>query len=214
MAIISEKKNNLRTHRWYNNTQIRQAIIYVCITFVVLLFLNVYTSGTSQKIFYQNKQSSMIDRCLLTSSEIGNLEVLNSSTVASAVEKMTNLQVARLIVTDQHGVVIYDSLDSDSSIGSSVLLPEIASALEGNDVFSWEYHAGAMQSRAATPILSFDTIVGCVYMIEYDAEQGALIQSLQSNILTITIFWSWWSFCSPLPSPTHFPPDCERSYLP
>lgn len=187
MAIISEKKNNLRTHRWYNNTQIRYALIYVCITFVVLLFLNVYTSGTSQKIFYQNKQSSMIDRCLMASAEIGNLEVLNSSTVASAVSEMSNPKVTRLIVTDQYGIAIYDSATTDSFLGSSALLPEIVSALEGNDVFSWQYHAGAMQSCAATPILSFDTIVGCVYMTEYDTEQGALIQSLQSNILTITI---------------------------
>ena len=60
-------------------------------------------------------------------------------------------------------------------------------ALDGNDVFSWEYQDGAMQSRAATPIMSYDTIVGCVYMMEYDAAQGALIQTLQKNTFYISL---------------------------
>ena len=44
-----------------------------------------------------------------------------------------------------------------------------------------------MQSRAATPIIAYDTLIGCVYMTEYDTAQGALIQSLQSNILSVTL---------------------------
>ncbi len=44
-----------------------------------------------------------------------------------------------------------------------------------------------MQSAAAAPIIRYGTIVGCVYMMEYDTAQGALIQSLQVNILQITL---------------------------
>ena len=92
-----------------------------------------------------------------------------------------------MIITDQFGAAVYDSLESDSALGRYVLLPEVVQALEGNDVFSWKYHDGAMQSRAATPVLSYGTLIGCVYMMEYDIQQGSLIQSLQSNILTITL---------------------------
>ena len=185
MAIISE--NNRKKHRQYGNTQIRYGLIYISITFVVLLFLNVYTSGTSQKLFYQSKEASMIEKCQLASAEIAGLEVLNPAAAANAVSQMGSLRVSRMIITNQFGTAVYDSLESDSALGRYVLLPEVVQALEGNDVFSWKYHDGAMQSRAATPVLSYGTLIGCVYMMEYDIQQGSLIQSLQSNILTITL---------------------------
>ena len=85
-------------------------MIYVFITSVVLLFLNIYCSETSQKLFYQSKETSMIEKAQLAAAEIGDLEVLNRSTVASAVSQMGSLRVNRLIVTDQSGVAIFDSL--------------------------------------------------------------------------------------------------------
>jgi len=50
---------------------------YVVITLVVLIFLNIYCSGVSHKLFYQSKEASMIEKCLLASDEISTLEVLN-----------------------------------------------------------------------------------------------------------------------------------------
>lgn len=132
----------------------------------------------------------MVEKCQLTAAEIATLDVLNTTNVSEAVSKMESLRVTRLLVTDYAGMVLYDSHVADSSLGSYVLLPEVVQAMDGtkgNDVFSWQYRDGVMQSRVATPILSFGSIVGCVYMMEYDAAQGALIQSLQQNILTITL---------------------------
>lgn len=185
MAIISENKKH--SSRRYGNTQFRYGLMYIVITFCVLLFLNMYTSGTSQKLFYQSKKVSMIEKCQLAAAEIANLEVLNASTASSAVSQMGTLRVTRLIITDQAGLVLYDSHSTGYTGGTYILLPEVVSALEGNDVFYWQYHDGAMQSSAATPVLSYGTLIGCVYMMEYDAEQGALIQSLQQNILAITL---------------------------
>lgn len=184
MAIISA--SNEKRHPRYGSTQFRYAVIYICITFAVLLFLNVYTSGNSQKLFYQSKEASMIEKCLLASSEIAGLEVLSPSTASSAVSQMESLKVSRLIITDQAGKAVYDSWDS-RALGSYALLPEIVSAMEGYDVFSWEYHDGTMQSRAATPVYAYGTLIGCVYMMENDIAQGALIQSLQSNVFSITL---------------------------
>ena len=185
MVIISG--SNEKQSRQYRSAQYRYALIYTCITFAVLLFLNIYTSGTSQKLFYQSKEASMIEKCLLASSEVANLDVLNPMTATTAVNAMDSLRVSRMIITDQSGVAVYDSLSEGSCVGSYVLLPEVIRAMDGYNVFSWHYHDGAMQSRAATPVLYYGTLVGCVYMMEYDTEQGALIQSLQSNILSITL---------------------------
>ena len=129
----------------------------------------------------------MIEKCQLAATEFSSLEVLNTTTITGAVSRMDSLRVTRLIVTDESGKTIYDSLNSES-INHYALFPEIVLALGSNNVFSWNYHDGVMHSKAATPVYSFGVLTGCVYMMEQDAQQGALIQSLQTNILYITIF--------------------------
>ena len=128
----------------------------------------------------------MIEKCQLAASEISAEEVLNETTVNNAVMQMGSLRVTRLIITDANGIAIYDSSEA-SELGKYMMLPEVIQALDGNDVFSWNYHDGAMQSRAATPIISYDTLIGCVYMMEYDTDQGALIQTLQQNTFYISL---------------------------
>ena len=129
----------------------------------------------------------MVERCLIAASEISKAEVLNNTTVTDALSQLGSLKTTRLIVTDQAGMAIYGSYEQNSVLGKYALLPEIVLALKCNDTFTSRYHDGAIQSQAATPILSYGTIAGCVYMMEYDTEQGALIQSLQRNILSVTI---------------------------
>ncbi len=157
------------------------------VTFIVLLFLNIYSSQISQKLFYNSKEVSMIEKCHLAGAEISKLEIMNPTTVANAVAELGSLKVSRLLVTDQGGKIIYDTGSAADTLGKYALFPEITEALGWNNVFSWNYYEGTMQSRAATPIVSYGTLIGCVYMMEYDTQQGELIQSLQSNTFTITL---------------------------
>ena len=159
---------------------------YIIITFVVLLFLNIYSSQISQELFYKSKEASMIEKCHLAAAEISAEEVLNATTISSAAEQMESLKVTRLIITDRSGIAMYDSM-AQYQQGKYMILPEIVQALDNNDVFSWNYHDGMMQSRAATPIISYGTLVGCVYMMEYDTEQGMLIRTLQLNTFYISL---------------------------
>lgn len=132
----------------------------------------------------------MIEKCHLTAAEIAKLEVLNTSSVTAVIDQMDSLRNTRMIIVDHTGTALYDSFTANSSVGTYALLPEIVQALSGRkgyDVFSWDYRDGIMQSRAATPIVSYGAITGCVYMLEHDESQGALIQSLQTNILSITL---------------------------
>ncbi|MBQ7801540.1 MAG: HAMP domain-containing histidine kinase [Oscillospiraceae bacterium] len=187
MAIISA--NDTPVYRRYSNTQIRYAVVYLVITTVVLLFLNFFCSKTSQDLFYESKKNSMIEKCLLAADEISKLEVLNSTTVTNTVEQLGSLKVTRLIVTDQNGLILYDSSGTDT--GRYALLSEIVQAMDGKgyDVFTchYQYSNGSIQSHAATPVVSYGTRLGCVYMMEYDTSQGRLIKSLQDNVLRITV---------------------------
>ena len=185
MAIISENKSGGLIQ--FKSAQFRYAMMYVVITFIVLLFLNIYSSKMSQALFYNSKETTMIERCYLASSEIADLDIINTTTVTSALSQIDNQSVNRLIVTDHAANVVYDSSSDENAIGKYVLFPEIVQALEKNDVFSWSYHAGTMVSHAATPIMSYGTLIGCVYMVEYDEQQGALIQTIQHNTFLITL---------------------------
>lgn len=160
---------------------------YVLITFVFLIFLNVYCSKTSQKLFYQSKQDSMQEKAQLVASAIAEEDVVNPESVKLAVEQLDNLTVTRLIVTDFSGKVLYDSLPGSAERSGFALYPQIVQALQGNDVFTWSYHDGVMESQACVPILSYDTLTGAVYIMEYDSAQGQLIRSLQMNILTVSM---------------------------
>ena len=183
MAIIS--RNNSPAQGKYSNSQLRYALVYVIITSVVLLILNLFCSEISQELFNKSKETSMIEKCQLAADEIAALEVMNPSTVAGAVEEMVSLKVTRLIITDHTANVLYDSQNPEPDYYA--LFPEILCAMEGNDVFFSQYHDGAIQSHAATPVVSYKTVTGCVYMMEYDSEQGSLIKSLQNTVLRITL---------------------------
>ncbi len=153
----------------------------------VLLFLNIYISNSSQDMISKNKEAAMVERCHLIAAEIQALTMITPENVTNAVQKMGTLRVTRLIVTDSNGMAIYDSLESASAVDCIILLPEVVEALGGYDVFVSDYNDGKMFSRAASPIMSYGSLLGCVYLTEYDETQGALIASIQKDVLTITI---------------------------
>ena len=161
-------------------------MIYVCITFVVLLLLNYYCSKITQQMIRQGKESIMVEKALFTASKIGDNDVVNTSTVRNTISGMDSLLVTRLTVTDHAGKILYDTSDA-GYVGSYALFPEVVDALGSNKVFSWYYRGGAVESRVAVPIISYGNLIGCVYMMEYDTTQGALISSLEQNVLTVTL---------------------------
>ena len=160
-------------------------MIYVLITFFVLLFLNLYSAELSQQAFGQSKKTAMSEKCQLAADEISKLDVINSTAIAKTLMQMDSLKVTRTIVTNQSGKALYDS--AGESLNTYILFPEVVRAMDGMDVVTWQYNDGIIQTHAASPIVYYNTIVGCVYMMENDSDQGALIQSLQTNILQITL---------------------------
>ena len=163
--------------------QMRFAMTSAIITGLVLLFLNIYCAKFSQELFYQSKQSAMVDKTLLTASEIGSADVLTAATAKAAVDRIGNFNVTRLLITDDSGRILYDTAGSNGY----ALFPQITAALSGYDMFTCHYQDGAMCSVAAAPIISYDAISGCVYMMEFDTNQGRLLQSLQQGIFTVTL---------------------------
>lgn len=129
----------------------------------------------------------MLEKCQLAANEIQALGVLNYQTVTGALSELDLSTITRTMITDNSGKVIFDSNIQDAPPQSYALYPEIISALNGNDIFTWNYEGNQMQSKAAVPVYSYGQLTGCVYISEFDTQQGLLIGSLQGSILSITI---------------------------
>ena len=161
-------------------------MVYVTITFLALAFLNLYCSNSCKRLFYQNKETAMESKVSLVSSEISKLDVLNLETVAEAVSSTDSLKISRMIITDESGDVIYDSVTEDEAQDVGIQ-DRIKTALDGNDVFEWSYHDGVMISEAVSPVVSYGVTVGSIYLMEEDSQQGSLLQSIQMTVLSITL---------------------------
>ena len=101
-----------------------------------------------------------------------------------------SLGVTRVVVTDPNGLVLCDFQDGvgrTDTAGRYALFWELVTALRGNNVFRSEYGDGAFRSWAAVPITYRSMTQGAVYLYEYDAEQGALLQGIQTNLRFISI---------------------------
>ena len=157
---------------------------YVVITLIVLIFLNIYCSEISQMVFYGNKQSSMLEKAQLAAHELESLDIMTTNNVKQALNVIDDRNLARIIVTDHSGKVIYDSVDPNTQYA---LMPQIISALDSIDIFTWHYDSGVIQAEAAVTIVNYDMVAGCLYIMEYDTEQGKLISTLETNIFGITL---------------------------
>ncbi len=138
-------------------------------------------------MFFTSKETAMVEKCNILATEIGKLEVINKTAVSNVVANMDTERVSRLVITNASCEVIYDSQTPNPVKGQYILFPEIVQSLNGYNVFSGNYQSGTIQSRAAAPIYAYGTMIGCVYMMENDTQQGGLIASLQKTTLIISI---------------------------
>ncbi len=184
--VITSENSKKRIGR-YGNTQFRFSLTTVVVTFAILLFLNYYCSRTNQRVIYQSKQKALVEKCHIAAVELSTLEVINKEAVAATVQKIGGQDLMHLIITDKDGIALYDSAQEGSYTNQVVSIPEIQSALQCNDAFRWTFKGSNMRSQAAVPIFSYGELSGCVYLAEEDPAQAKLLQSLQVNILTISI---------------------------
>lgn len=138
-------------------------------------------------MIFTARQQSMEDKSQLMVTALLQLDDLADVQVIQAVNSLDELHTTRTVVVDAGGIALYDSLEPDNAQGKLLLFPEIINALQGNDVFFSQFANDAVESRMAMPLMRSGQIVGAVYLMEYDTEQGALISTLQRNVLSISI---------------------------
>ena len=155
----------------------------MAITFLALLFLNLYSASNTRSLMFRAKHASAQDKLQPVVSAFGGLDTLTTENVEQVISVLGDVNVTRLIVTDGEARALYDSSTGQNCVGRFVLFEEVTQALGGNDVFYCLYDDGALESRAAMPVQSDEATIGCVYMMEYDTAQGQIIADLERTFL-------------------------------
>lgn len=153
------------------------------ITSLALLLLNYFSAKTTRELMFRAKYASAQDKIQVVASAFSGVDPLTPESAEQVISVLGNINAARLIVTNAEGTAVYDSSENQNAIGQRVLLPAVVEALRGSDVFHSAYQDDALVSSAAVPIMDHDSPNGCVYLMDYDAEQGNIIANLERTIM-------------------------------
>ena len=159
----------------------------MAILLVVLVLMNTYPLLVSEDLVFRAKYTSLQSGAAAINVAISGLEELTEENVSLAMEGVEPDGVSRAIVTDRYGKVLYDTREAGNATGYYVFYTELVEALQGNTASYSVYKEGAVHSSAAQPVLYRNQIIGAVYVYEYDTQQAALLETLSSNLLSISI---------------------------
>ena len=153
----------------------------------MVLLLNTYPLLVSEDLVFHSKVSTMQSSVWVMVSALSGLDELTEENVADAMTVAEESGLSRILVTDETGRILYDSRETNGAVNGYALYTELVQALEGNDASCCSYQNGAVRSRAASPVLYQNQIIGAVYAYEYDTEQAVLLEGFQSNLLRISL---------------------------
>lgn len=166
--------------------QVKFGLSYILIIAAVLLLLNTYPLRVSQDLVFRSKEATLESSVSVMVYSLSGLDHLTEENVAQAMAVVEETGLSRILVTDDTGRVLYDTRETGSAVGEYAFYTEIVQALLGSDVFTSNYQNGAFRSRASSPVLYQSQVIGAVYAYEYDTEQAALLEGLQSNLLRLS----------------------------
>ncbi len=155
---------------------------FIIIVSIMMALLNTFPTISSRDAVFSSKQSMMVSQVTLMSSSLSALESLNSENVEQVMELVDMHSYDRVMVTNNGGLVLYDTAEKNSSFGKHALFSDIDRALGGEVLFHCTYDGNAFSSRSAAPVVNMGNITGCIYIYEYDAAQAGVINGVRSRL--------------------------------
>ena len=196
-----EQEKKRRGVPFFDSLQVKYALSYMAVFAVILVLLNTYPLIASEDLLFTSKRDALKGQVNMMSSALMELESLSREQVIRVMNLLDDGQADQVLVTDPAGQILYDSRRDERVPGESVLpttdeparyamKQEIVRALQGSDVFATRYQDARFYSVAAVPVVCRGMVIGCVYIGEVDEAQGALLDSLQMNLRSISIIIS------------------------
>ena len=166
--------------------QFKFGLSYILVIAAVLVLLNTYPLVVSEDLVFRSKENTLQNSVSVMVYSLSGLDRLTEENVAAAMAVVEETGISRILVTDAFGKVLYDTRETGSAVGEYAVYTEIVQALLGNDTFTCNYKDGAFRSRASSPVLYQNQVIGAVYAYEFDRSQGALLDGLQGNLLRLS----------------------------
>ncbi len=151
------------------------------VTAALLIYQTTSPVRITENMIFSYKHKMLLGEAETVASSLSSSQNLTSQGAEEIMSVLGTRDMGQVVITDGSGVVLYSSNLSVSPVGSCTLYPEIVSALRGNDAFRCSFTGDAFVSRGAIPVMFGGDITGCVYMVEIDPEQAALLTSIQNN---------------------------------
>ena len=169
------------------SVRLKLTLSFLLLAGILLGLLNTYPVLVSRDLVADAKQSSMKSQASVMTSSLSALDSLSAESVAQVMELLDVMPLTRILITDPSGIILYDTSQEDNAVGRYALFREISVALTGRTVFHAIYSGEAFITRQAMPVLSGNTVIGAVYLYEYDASQSDIIAGLQKNLRNISL---------------------------
>ena len=115
-ATISSSKRHLRL--FSNSSQLRNALAYMVIASLALVFLNIYSASNTRELMFQAKYASMQDKIQVVASSFETADTLSAETVDQVISVLGDINVSRLLITDGEAKVLYDSSVRQNAVGA------------------------------------------------------------------------------------------------
>ena len=166
---------------------IQYGLCYFSVILLCLIAINILPVLNCRALLFKAKNTSLLNQASLFASSLSTLHALQPEEVGKVMELMDDLRLSRVLVTDEAGMIVYDSTDSGAeNLGKYALFSEVGLAVSGKDTFRAELSEEAVESRAAMPVLNRSGIIGAVFLYEYDTAQAMLLANLRRNLLWIS----------------------------
>lgn len=181
MAIISRLKEFGKL--FANSLLIRIVLAILAVTVILLLVQTVTPVNITENMIFSYQKTMLMGEAETIASSLSSAVKLSSEGVEDVMNVLGRFDIGQIIVTDAEGTVLYSTVPGEAPPGRTALYPEIISALKGNDAFRCHYTEHAFESFGAMPIMSAQTVTGCVFLADVDSEQAVLLESIQENAI-------------------------------
>ena len=172
---------------FFYSLQGKYVATYLLLVVAIVLVLNTYPLIMAQNMVFSAKEASLKRQALAIGGALAVSEVLTEDGVAQAMELLDDMQGTRVLVTNESGLILYDSSTLEKRTGDYAITAEVVKALRGEDVCRSEYRQGAFRTRVAVPTVYRGVTLGAVYLYEYDTEQAEVLLSIQSTLRYISV---------------------------
>ena len=141
---------------------------YLGIIVLALLFISTYVTAAISSYLYNREEVEIMANANIVANLIAEDVKARPKNIENVVEELNLSSSMRVIVTDIHAKVVFDSGNNNNIKGKIFVKDEVMNAIKGKDVVSnyKEKDVGTVVQTAVS-VISNSEIVGVVYLSVY-----------------------------------------------